>query len=142
MGNDKAVVEILSLIRHISVCLKRRMMCEATDMGFSISQFIVMYELAKTKSMSMHELQDTCGLPKSTLSRIVEQLVKRSLVARTRPDNNRRVVMLSVTPAYSKEKEKLKQAVSDQVSRGINLTGALALKKSLEDLYRVVKIEE
>jgi DNA-binding MarR family transcriptional regulator len=121
--------------------MKTRMQRAASGMGFSAAQYQVMYELASAESISMHELVDRCGLPKSTLSRVVDQLVKRGVVKSTRPEDNRRVVILTVTDSYVKEKQKLKQTVVEDISGRIPRGKTAAIKKNLEELYEIIRMK-
>jgi DNA-binding MarR family transcriptional regulator len=141
LSKMKEAHEILELIRRISAATKRRMIHSASGMGFSVTQFLVMHELTHTDKICMQELKEKCALPKSTLSRVVSQLVKRGMVKRARPENNRRVVILSVTQAYVKGKEKLKQAVAEEMSGRLTPVKTAAIIKTLEELYEMMNIE-
>ncbi len=141
-GHVDAVREILGLVRQINISMKRRMMCGAAAMGYSMPQFLVMYQLTQDGSVSMHELVDKTGLPKSTLSRIVDQLVRRGVLKRHRPENNRRTVMLSVTDAYTKKKARLKKSVADKIALGMPGGKAAGINRALKELYDILKFEE
>lgn len=142
LPEKKNAHEILDLVRRISMAVKKRMMCGASGMGFTATQFLVMHELVRVDKTAMHELAEKCCMPKSTLSRVVDQLVKRGLVKRTRPEDNRRVVILSVTHSYVKQKEKLKQTVVEELSGRLNPARAVEIKKVLEGLYNMLKTEK
>jgi DNA-binding MarR family transcriptional regulator len=134
--------EILALVKQINASMKHRIMSGAAQMGFSATQFLVMYELTQAGSITMHDLQKKCDLPKSTMSRAVDQLVKRGVVKRERPENNRRVVMLAITDTYTREKAKLKQSVAEKISGRLSPKRAFIIKQSLEELAEIVKIDE
>jgi len=138
----KQAHEILELIRRISAATKSRMLHGAEDMGFSITQFLVMFELTRADKISMLELGEKCGLPKSTVSRVVDQLVKRGVVKRARPENNRRVVIITVTDAFVKGKEKMKQAVAKEISGRLTPKKTAEITRTLEELYEMIKIEK
>jgi DNA-binding MarR family transcriptional regulator len=142
LAEMKEAHEILELIRRISAATKSRMIHGAEDMGFSITQFLVMFELTRADKMSMLELGEKCGLPKSTVSRVVDQLVKRGVVKRARPENNRRVVILTVTEAFVKGKEKMKQAVAKEMSDSLTPGKTAAIIKTLEELYEMMRIKK
>ena len=142
MEELKEAHEILELIRRISAASKSRMIHGAEDMGFSITQFLVMFELTRVDKISMQEIGEKCGLPKSTVSRVVDQLVKRGVVKRARPENNRRVVILTVTDAFVKGKEKMKQAVAKEISARLTPKKTADIIRTLEELYEMIKIEK
>jgi DNA-binding MarR family transcriptional regulator len=139
MDDDKTAHEILGLVRKISVSMKHRMASGIAEMGLSMPQFMVMHELTRSREVTMHDLNLKCGLPKSTLSRIVDQLVKSGMIKRVRPDSNRRIVLLSATKLYARQKENLHNSVADSLAANIKGAKAVSILESLEELYKIVK---
>ena len=64
----------------------------------SLSEMMALGELADVESMSQQELGQLLGLEKSTVSRLVVGLQRRSWVGRERDPANRRFYRLQLTP--------------------------------------------
>lgn len=131
---------VLGMIREIQGNIRCRFMSKAQDMGFSMPQFLVMYELSSSGDMTMHDLIERLKLPKSTVSRIVEQLVEKKMLDRTRLRDNRRVVMLKATPRYIKGKLAMKNLVVGAIDRVLSPAKAKQIISSLEELKKALEL--
>src|ERR1700678_939416 len=69
--------------------------------GFSVAQWVVLRTLYDSSGVTVDEGAAPGGVDKSSLSRMVERLVKKGLVNRTQGDD-RRSVGLTLTPAGKK----------------------------------------
>ncbi|MEI7541819.1 MAG: MarR family transcriptional regulator [bacterium] len=130
---------IIGLIRDAHALLRSRFMSKAQNMGYSMPQFMVMYELTSAGDMTMHELNGRLKLPKSTVSRIVDQLVDKKMLKRIRPENNRRVVMLKATPSYIKGKMAIRNLVVEDIDKVLSHSKAKILLQALEELVESIK---
>ncbi len=65
--------------------------------GVTLTQCHTLMELSKKDNISLNQLTEKLSLDKSTVSRIVEGLVKNDLVDRTIPNENRRTTIISLT---------------------------------------------
>ncbi len=65
--------------------------------GVSLSQCHALLEIGNSPEISVSELAKNMQLDKSTVSRTVDGLVKKTLVDRVIPDENRRMAMLNLT---------------------------------------------
>ncbi len=65
----------------------------------SVSQVFALHELDTSTPLSQQELAARLGLDKSTVSRLVADLVRQGLVARERDPANRRLYRLQATAA-------------------------------------------
>lgn len=65
--------------------------------GFTSSQCYCLLEILKAQSLSMNELSDIMNLDTSTMTRIVDKLVRDNLIARDKDEKDRRVVVVSLT---------------------------------------------
>lgn len=63
--------------------------------------------IASHKEMTLKELCEYTGQPKSTASRIVDGLVEQEMVERVIPAENRRIVLLTIHPSFAKRLEKM-----------------------------------
>ncbi len=67
--------------------------------GLSRVEFVVIYNLAIVDGVTASEIAASTAFPKNTLSRAVQGLVKRGLIARKADGADRRQQILTLTPA-------------------------------------------
>ncbi|WP_291634906.1 MarR family transcriptional regulator [Clostridium sp.] len=85
--------KLISLFKSIQGCLKSI----AEEFELTIPEMMIMFELYENKTLSLNELSEKIEFPKSSVSRIVDQLVNREYVTREIPKENRRMVELSIS---------------------------------------------
>lgn len=71
---------------------------KARELGLSVAQATVAQDLASHPESNLHEVCGRLGWPKSSVSRLVDELVQQGLATRTITEGNRRAVLLSVAP--------------------------------------------
>jgi DNA-binding MarR family transcriptional regulator len=89
------------LVRRFGLLQKEGAQC----CGISLAQSHVLYELARRPEMTLNELAGGLGLDKSTVSRHVQGLVRGGYVVRRPSEEDRRYVILRLTPA-GREKQR------------------------------------
>jgi DNA-binding MarR family transcriptional regulator len=72
------------------------------EIGESPGRFATLTLIARNPGISQTELSLANGRDKSSLTPVVEDLVKRGLVERKRMDNDRRTYRLNLTPSGKK----------------------------------------
>src|SRR5689334_2042917 len=72
------------------------------DIGESPGRFATLTLIARNPGISQTELSQANGRDKSSLTPVVEDLVKRGLVERKRMDSDRRTYRLNLTPSGKK----------------------------------------
>ena len=90
--------DILISLRRITRAIdlhSRHLMKEA---GLTAPQLVVLHALKSDGEMSPSHLAKTVSLSQATVTSIVDRLVKADLVVRNKSDQDRRVVMLGLTP--------------------------------------------
>jgi DNA-binding MarR family transcriptional regulator len=85
--------KLISLFKSIQGCLKSI----SQEFELTIPEMMIMFELYDNKTLSLSELSEKIEFPKSSVSRIVDQLVNREYVTRKIPKENRRMVELSIS---------------------------------------------
>lgn len=85
--------KLISLFKSIQGCLKSI----SHEFDISVPEMMIMLELYEKKILSLNELSEKIEFPKSSVSRIVDQLVNRGYVLRKIPKENRRIVELSIS---------------------------------------------
>lgn len=83
----------------IQAALQANMAAQAQKFGLSVSQSAIAQDLGQHPGSSLQEVCDRLGWPKSTVSRLVDELVQRKMVVRQVPESNRRTVVLSLDHA-------------------------------------------
>jgi len=66
-------------------------------LGFTVTQCYSLLELLKRNELTMQELSEYMNLNTSTMTRIIDKLVRDEYVVRHRSENDRRVVIASLT---------------------------------------------
>jgi DNA-binding MarR family transcriptional regulator len=77
--------------------------------GVTLSQAYAIGFIAKNGQLTMNELSQELGLALSTLTRIVDVLVRDQIVARRQSEHDRRKVLVELTPAGNELAEKLNE---------------------------------
>lgn len=70
---------------------------QITIYGFTTSQCYCLLELAKYDGLTMNEISDKMNLNTSTMTRIVDKLVRDKFITRERYEQDRRVVVVKLT---------------------------------------------
>ncbi len=81
------------LVRRLGILEKS----EASCCGITLAQCHALYELRRAGEMSLNDLAESLRLDKSTVSRLVDNLVNSGLVARGTDPGDRRCVTLGLT---------------------------------------------
>lgn len=143
-NSDQCSHKIISLLRNIQGALKCNMKSSAKGFGLTTSQFMIVYEIYNNKGMSLKELSTRLDLPKSSVSRIVDQLVNRGVVIRKIPKENRRKVELSITDDFVKNKNisyiniKMVSAINNDTDNG----KSQRIINALEELNKLLESEK
>lgn len=66
--------------------------------GLTSAQFDVIATLGNTSGLSMGEIGDRTLITKGTLTGVIDRLIKKNLVSREVPPENRRSVIVKLTP--------------------------------------------
>jgi DNA-binding MarR family transcriptional regulator len=65
--------------------------------GFTSSQCYSLIEILKSGGLTMNELSDKMNLDTSTMTRVIDKLVRDKLIKRDRDENDRRIVIVTLT---------------------------------------------
>lgn len=79
--------------------------------GFTSSQCYTLLELHKQDALSMNELSAKMNLDTSTMTRVIDNLVRDGLVARVRDENDRRFVVVELTPKGQEVAQNLSESI-------------------------------
>lgn len=95
--------KVVSLFKAIHKVYRDHVYKKSRQYGFTGPQIGLIMGLHKNPYSTLNELSDCLGLSKSTVSGIVERLVCQGVVIREIPENNRRIVRLSLSPEWQKD---------------------------------------
>jgi MarR family transcriptional regulator, organic hydroperoxide resistance regulator len=135
------IQKIMNLLRTIQGSLNCHLQSNAEGFGLTTSQFMVMFEIYHNKDISLIELSEKLDLPKSSVSRLVDQLVNQGIVIREIPKENRRTVNLSISPEFLKDKDlsDITNTLNDSIIGNIEPQKTDKIIAALEELISVIK---
>lgn len=108
----------------------------AKKLGLSSTQMLLVYEVLQNKDISLNGLCEIMGLPKSTVSRLVDDLVKKNVLIREIPPENRRTVRLRVAENESSADEI--DRVSDSLIDRLDSEKRERIMAALEELRSAI----
>jgi len=82
--------------------------------GLSMTEMMILFDTFYQKKATVTQLAESLGIPKSTVSRLVEQMVQKHVLNRIRPDDNRRIVEITVADDFSSELDLLRDDTAFQ----------------------------
>lgn len=80
--------------------------------GFTTTQCYTLLEIDKAGSMTMNELSDRMNLNSSTMTRILDTLVRDGYIQRQKSAEDRRLVLVSLSETGKASAEKLNSSVN------------------------------
>jgi DNA-binding MarR family transcriptional regulator len=107
------------------------------EIGESPGRFATLTLIARNPGISQTELSHANGRDKSSLTPVVEELVRRGLVARNRMREDRRTYRLNVTPAGKKTLIMLTRCARRHESVLDNIIGLRDRKRFLQILKKI-----
>lgn len=80
--------------------------------GFTTSQCYTLLEIARAGTVTMNDLSERMNLSSSTMTRILDNLVRDGYILRQRSDSDRRVVIVALTAQGEASAAKLNDSVN------------------------------
>ncbi len=103
---DKKLAILINRFMHNIIVLDRQeKMCQ----GVTLSQHYVIDTLHRKQTLTMNELSKELRLAVSTLTRLIDVLVRDGIVTRSHSAQDRRKVCIELTPNGQKLAEQLKE---------------------------------
>lgn len=138
--NDGA--KITKIFQEVMHLFRKRMSKVFEDIGMTAPQSMVCIILSKEKKLKITELSTRLSLSNSTVSGIIDRLEKQGMVERTRSERDKRVIYVSITPAFTEMHQKFHKWLGENIEETINkgtlqeldkiFVGLDALKKLLD----------
>lgn len=104
--------------------------------GFTTSQCYALFELYKAGSFTMNEFSEKMNLNTSTMTRILDNLVRDKYIIRQRDESDRRLVVVSLTDRGRDMALKLNDSVNDYYKKIV----ANIPEGRLEDILESVNV--
>ena len=143
MNTDQMVTEFHQSTAEILKVLQFRDRFESSKYNISPTQNHALHEIAAHDGITMSELSESMMLAISTMTRIVDQLVKRKLVKRIKGKVDKRICVLCVTKTGYKLLEQIDEGLFNSQKeilekvetryRGILLNAVKAFEKATND---------
>lgn len=132
------------LFKSIHKVYKHQLYRKSRLYGFTEPQLTLLMSLHKKPFSTLNEMSDCLGLSKSTVSGIVDRLVVQGAVLREIPENNRRIVRLSLSPELQKNNtiQELKNKYINDIFKGASEEEMGKIISGLEILYTLVARDE
>jgi DNA-binding MarR family transcriptional regulator len=108
------------LIRSLSLLERDQKVCCGTTM----SQCYTIEALARERALSMHELSRNMGVTMSTMTRVIDILVRDGVVDRKSSSEDRRIVCVELTAKGTDLARKLRDCADDYSKQILNLVPA------------------
>lgn len=135
---------VVSLFKSIHKVYRDHLYKKSREYGFTGPQIGLIMGLHKNPYSTLNELSDNLGLSKSTVSGIVDRLVGQGVVIREIPENNRRIVRLSLSPEWQKNNA-LHDLMNKYIYESLNSASEEEMANiisGLEILYALITREE
>jgi len=111
------------------------------QLGVTASQGYILLALPEMDSISMNDLSIKMRLANSTMTRMVDQLVRKGMVNRATDNQDRRIVLIHLTEQGQEVRTRLKNALQDffsQVLGDLSTDQRNELLHSLETLNQSI----
>lgn len=131
---------VVYLFKAIHKVYRDQLYKKSRQFGFTGPQIGLIMGLKKNPFSTLNEMSDHLGLSKSTVSGIVDRLVGQGVVIREIPENNRRIVRLSLSPKWQKNNA-LNEIMKQFISNTLENASEEEMRKiitGLEILYEVI----
>lgn len=97
MERECCLEELGEVIRRLVRAFQMFERDQVRVLGFTFSQCYALLEVAREEGLSMNDLSGRMNLDGSTMTRVVDILVRDGWLDRTRQEDDRRVVRVSLT---------------------------------------------
>ncbi|HET7577661.1 MAG TPA: MarR family transcriptional regulator [Bacillales bacterium] len=126
--------QVLRSFRRVNRVLYHLLRKAADDLDVTVVQIMVLHVLAEKPNIGLNELAERLQLGNSTMSGVVERLVSAGLIVRERSAEDRRSLVMRLTPEGKKKKKEAFGEGSYLVNR---LSRVLEIPdKDLEHLFQ------
>ncbi|GGG07129.1 MarR family winged helix-turn-helix transcriptional regulator [Paenibacillus aceti] len=139
MEERSIIQEVLDSFREIKRGSYQLLSSQADQQGITAIQYMTLRAIIKHPNIGITELAERMKLGNSTVSGIIDRLVKAGMVERTRSETDRRSVILCVTEKGREAEFQIEMKYTEAVS-GILDIGEDDLRQMLSTHRRIIEI--
>lgn len=118
--DDCCVDEVGAMMQKLVRALQLFERDQIKAYGFTTSQCYTILELYKSEGLTMNELSERMNLNSSTMTRILDNLVRDKYISRDKDESDRRIVVVSLTDAGKKIAQELDTTVKQYYKKIID----------------------
>ena len=134
--NDCCIEEVGETVQRLVRVMQLFERDQIKPFGFTTSQCYVLIEINKAQRLTMNEISEKMNLSTSTMTRIVNNLVRDGFVKRVKDESDRRVVYASLTDKGLDAANELQLSIKDYYRKTVdNLP-----KGEVEDVLSAVSL--
>jgi DNA-binding MarR family transcriptional regulator len=115
---DDPYVRIIADFRASMTQLKCASSERLLRLGLSMAQLHILYTVQRNGEMTMSRLADVLNVSLSNATGLVDRIEERGFIERTRVPEDRRIVLIRVTPAGARMLDEV-DAISDDLLRSV-----------------------
>lgn len=113
INNDCCVDEVGEMIQKLVRVFQLFERDQIKIYGFTTSQCYTLLEINKFGSLSMNEISEKMNLNSSTMTRILDKLVRDKYILRSRDESDKRIVIVTLTEKGIEAADKLSKTVKE-----------------------------
>ncbi|WP_243108127.1 MarR family transcriptional regulator [Clostridium sp. JN-9] len=140
MYTENTKAEVARLFFEVNKNFKHCMRKNFGIGGLTIPQTLVVFTLFKSGEMKISELSKKVNLSNSTVSGIVDRLEKQGMVERTRSEEDRRTVFVSVTEKFKEVHKGFHKEIEKNFEDSLSSGTPEELEKVIEGLNILKRI--
>lgn len=132
------VYEIAKILETISKVINKKINNSPQDKRFTLPALMILHELRVGHVKTLTEISEELGIPNSTISVIVDRLVKMGIVKRERDETDKRKILIYINDDNSEQECK----VSDYYMDNFTSLFKNASTDEINDILRGLKTLE
>lgn len=112
------------------------------DLHLTASQVFILRFLSKCPQAKASDIAKVSGLSPGAVTQVCDELVKFNYIERSRSNDDRRVVHITITSEGTAQLDKIRQLRSDQIFKILTQLGSEDAQEFIRIVGRVVEIVE
>jgi DNA-binding MarR family transcriptional regulator len=136
INEDCCIDEVGAMVQKLVRAIQLLERDQIKVQGFTTSQCYALLELNKAGNLTMNELSEKMNLNTSTMTRIMDNLVRDKYVIRDKDESDRRIVVVSLTDKGREATLKLNNTVTEYYRKII----ANIPQGEVEEILKAVEI--
>jgi DNA-binding MarR family transcriptional regulator len=143
MADDDRLIYLTSMAQQALIHHTNAVLAKA-GVKVTTAQAGILFFLKKKDMCMMSEIGQVFDIDNSAVTRMIDRLEKSGLVKRQVPPENRRAILIGITPAGREEGEKagmIMKAVNDRIKEGFAPEEVEAYKRILRGILEKCKEE-